>query len=139
MKSDALLAQLDQSKLKPARLREQRASVTRQLLKRSEVLKAEAFKHIETRDLAILFDVVDREYFDGNCTQVINDLDATLSFRLSKRMTSCGGTTTLEYESNPQQSGETKSSRSPWQQLCCLTHFACENRPRWAGSIATIP
>ena len=108
MKSDALLAQLDQSKLKPARLREQRASVTRQLLKRSEVLKAEAFKHIETRDLAILFDVVDREYFDGNCTQVINDLDATLSFRLSKRMTSCGGTTTLEYESNPQQSGETK-------------------------------
>lgn len=99
MKSQELLTQLDRSKLKPAQLRHQRDNVTRSLLKRSDILKAEAFKHISTRDLAILFEVVDQEYFGGCCAQTLEEQDATLSFRLSKRMTSCGGTTTLEYES----------------------------------------
>ena len=105
MKSQELITQLDRGKLKPAQLRRQRDKVTQSLLDRSEILKAESFQHIATRDLAILFDVVDQEYFGGCCSQVINEQGATLSFRLSKRMTSCGGTTTLEYETSSADEG----------------------------------
>jgi len=108
MRRQELLTKLDQSKLKPAKLREQRAAVTNQLLRRSEVLKAKTFKHIATTDLAILFDVIDNEYFDGQCRKTVDELDASLTFRLSKRMTSCGGTTTLEYEQNHQEEEKKK-------------------------------
>lgn len=95
-----LLEAIDRSKTKPARLRQQRDIVSRRLIEKSDVLKSSSFKHISTFDLQLLFRLIDEEYFDGQCTQNIQDSNADLTFRLSKRMTSCGGTTTMETESH---------------------------------------
>lgn len=97
MRHDGLLEALDQSKSSPARLHDQRNIVTQQILQDSEVLKNSDFKRIATQDLQLLFQLIDEEYFQGQCAKSIRDSKTELTFRLSKRMTSCGGTTTMEY------------------------------------------
>lgn len=94
-----LLEVIDRTKTRPAQLRQQRDIVSRRLIRESEVLKGSSFKHISTSDLQILFRLIDEEYFEGQCTRNIHDSKTELSFRLSKRMTSCGGTTTMETDS----------------------------------------
>lgn len=102
MRQENLLEAIDQSKTQPARLRQQRSQINRQLLSRSEVLKNSDFKRIATQDLQLLFQLIDEEYFRGQCAKTMHDSKSELTFRLSKRMTSCGGTTTMEYAKRKQ-------------------------------------
>lgn len=93
---NGLLDAIDKSKTKPDQLHIQRDLVTRKLLDESEILKNSSFKRIATNDLQLLFRLIDEEYFEGQCAKTIHDSKTELTFRLSKRMTSCGGTTTME-------------------------------------------
>lgn len=52
------------------------------------------FHRITTMDLEMAFDAVDGVYFEGNCRKLLEKEGHSLSFRLAKRMTHCGGTTT---------------------------------------------
>ncbi len=94
--SEGLFEAIDKAKTKPARLHLQRDLITRKLLDESETLKNSSFRCIATNDLQLLFQLIDEEYFNGQCAKTIHDSKTELTFRLSKRMTSCGGTTTME-------------------------------------------
>lgn len=96
MSSHGLLNAVDRPKTAPAQLTHQRNYVSQQLLRDSAFLKQSSFKRIATTDLQLLFDLIDQHYFGGACGREIANSQSQLSFRLSKRMTSCGGTTTME-------------------------------------------
>ncbi len=65
-----------------------------EVLKRSENLGAGNFTSIALTDLRLLFDLYDAAFFDGLLGAMLGADRAELSFRLSRRMTRVGGTTT---------------------------------------------
>ena len=64
------------------------------LLRTSSWIKAPNFTSIHSRDLDFLFDQYDRLFFDGNLGHAARANNTPLHFRVSKRMTRVGGTTT---------------------------------------------
>lgn len=91
-----LLEAIDQAKTKPDLLRRKRDEVSKRVIESSELIKNSKFKCISTGDLRLLFQFIDESYFNGECSQAVAQTGSDLTFRLSKRMTSCGGTTTME-------------------------------------------
>lgn len=63
------------------------------LLRGSSYLAAPNFRAIHTDDLSRLFEFYDELFFEGRCGVAARQGENHLSFRLSKRMTSAGGTT----------------------------------------------
>jgi len=61
------------------------------LFSRSRELREANFRHIQTRDLELLFEAYDREFFEGCCRAAL--AGRRLDFRLSPRMTKAAGHT----------------------------------------------
>jgi len=68
-------------------------------LRNSPNLKSPQFQKISNADLGMLFQITDEEIFDGLLGQLCERSSSRpLSFRLSTRMTTCGGMTTMQRE-----------------------------------------
>ena len=72
-----------------------------------------------------------QHYFDGECNKAIRDSDASLDFRLSRRMTSCGGTTTMEMAGK--NDGEVKQFEIAVATTLFVRHFSYQevSESRW--------
>jgi hypothetical protein len=62
------------------------------VLQHSRHIRSASFTAIHPEDLAFCFEAYDRYFFDGRCRRALNG--RKLTFRLSRRMTRVGGTTT---------------------------------------------
>jgi hypothetical protein len=93
---DADLAVLARDlRLRGSEAAERATSIYRDTLRGSAHLDGGNFTRIGTSDLRRLFDLYDARYFDGRLRTAVREQAAgPLGFRLSKRMTSVGGTTT---------------------------------------------
>ncbi len=89
------LAQRVSSLLVPAPVvRSKTSAIYQDALRKSTHLQQGNFKSISTEDLQRLFDCYDAEFFQGALRQEVNtQAGGRLTFRLSRRMTSTGGTT----------------------------------------------
>ena len=86
------LAGLVQSLDLPETARAQRLLHVREhLFSRSQDIRQPDFHRIHTRDLALLFEAYDREFFDGQCRETLNG--SRLDFYLSRRMSRAAGNT----------------------------------------------
>ena len=76
-------------------------SAAKFVLRNSESISSPNFNEISSADLGLLFQITDEHFFDGTvgrlCEQKAN---RPLSFRLSTRMTSAGGMTTMSEKTN---------------------------------------
>ncbi len=72
-----------------------RGEICHRMVAQSPTLKQHDFDAIQTKDLARLFSHYDDLFFQGSFGSVFEELDRQLTFRLSKRMTSTGGTTSF--------------------------------------------
>lgn len=69
------------------------------VLRNSANLRSPQFKKISSADLGLLFQITDEQIFDGLLGQLCEHSSGKpLSFRLSTRMTTCGGMTTMQRE-----------------------------------------
>ncbi len=77
--------------------RQQRQQVVYQhLLRNSDSIASPNFKTISAADLGLLFHTIDENFFDGRVANACESKSyRPLSFRLSTRMTSAGGMTTM--------------------------------------------
>jgi hypothetical protein len=73
-------------------IEEQVSEIQSEILKRSAHIKQRNFEEIHAQDLDLLFVAYDQTFFDGLCRQALNG--RSIGFRLSRRMTRSGGTTT---------------------------------------------
>lgn len=64
------------------------------VLKQSPWIKDGNFAALHSRDLEFLFAAYDKTFFEGTLNSSLTGLRAPLTFRVSKRMTRVGGTTT---------------------------------------------
>ncbi len=64
------------------------------ILRDSASLDAANFNLVDSDDLASLFDRYDQLFFDQTCKRRLDELPASISFRVSSRMTRAGGRTT---------------------------------------------
>lgn len=83
---------LKQSQFPPEAAHERRTQIGRALRANSRYVQVENFEVISHEDLSILFDEYDRRLFSGAIREALQETE--LRFRLSKRMTRSGGTTT---------------------------------------------
>jgi hypothetical protein len=72
-------------------------SVYRYMLTNSRFVRTGNFKQICSSDLGLLFQITDEYFFEGEAGRLCEQLaDRPLAFRLSTRMTSAGGMTTMQ-------------------------------------------
>lgn len=77
-------------------------TIYRFVLQNSKNFTSPHFQKISNADLGMLFQITDEAIFDGLLGQLCERSSARpLSFRLSTRMTSCGGMTTMQRENRP--------------------------------------
>jgi hypothetical protein len=87
-----------------------RKAVRSSLIRRSSNVTQGNFDKLAPKDLRILFEEYDSEFFDGFLQDMLTERDSPpVSFRLSKRMTSAAGAT--KYRRLPASSGETDAYR----------------------------
>ncbi len=91
-----LLALVKRRRFSAAQRQEKRTDVRLHVLQNSPHVTTGNFKSLSPADLGLLFHAVDESYFDGLVASVCEiRSDKPLAFRLSSRMTSSGGMTTM--------------------------------------------
>jgi len=89
------------------------------LIRRSSNVTQGNFDKIAAKDLRILFEEYDSEFFDGFLQDMLTERDfPPVSFRLSKRMTSAAGATI--YRRLPATSGETNAYKSRFELVIAI-------------------
>ena len=89
-----LLDHIYKSKRRLPEIRADVRCIYENLLAESRWIRSGNFTSIHSRDLEFLFARYDQTFFDGLLSQTIQRVGAPLTFRVSKRMTKVGGTTT---------------------------------------------
>ena len=92
------------SPLRPETRKRKTDSVYRHVMSNSRSLSSGNFKTISSEDLGLMFQITDEQFFDGRVGQLCEvRADRPLSFRLSTRMTSSGGMTTMQTSHHQQK------------------------------------
>lgn len=81
-----------QAKPEDAAIRQRLDGIHRHMLAHSSYIRKPAFESIHPNDIEMLFRAYDEQFFDGQCVRALQC--RKLRFRLSRRMTRAGGTTT---------------------------------------------
>jgi hypothetical protein len=89
-----LLDHIYKSKRRLPEIRADVSTIYSGLLAESQSIREGNFTSIRSQDLEILFAKYDETFFDGLLYETIERSGAPISFRISKRMTKVGGTTT---------------------------------------------
>jgi hypothetical protein len=66
------------------------------MLRNSESIRRPNFEQLSSSDLGLLFHVTDEQFFHGKLGQACETTARPLKFRLSRRMTTSGGMTTMQ-------------------------------------------
>lgn len=83
-----------------AEIQARQLAISRQLLETSKYIDASNFTQFHPNDLRQLYRLYDEEFFQGEVQSLLGD--SPLTFRISSRMTSSGGTTARRiFRSNP--------------------------------------
>jgi hypothetical protein len=85
------------------------------VLERSGTIRAGNFTVIAARDLRLLFDLTDAAFFGGLLGASIREDDAEFTFRLSRRMTRVGGSTTVLREGGRGAAGPGGRARARYE------------------------
>lgn len=104
-----LLDHIRRSKRRLPEIRADIRSIYSELLAESRWIRQANFTSIHSQDLEFLFERYDETFFDGLLAETIHRSETPISFRVSKRMTKVGGTTTryrLARSAGPQASYE---------------------------------
>ena len=92
-----LLKQVQQQQLSRSTREDSSRLIHKYMLTNSRFVRTGNFRDICNSDLGMLFQITDEQYFSGNVSRVCEQTaDRPLSFRLSTRMTTSGGTTTMQ-------------------------------------------
>jgi len=92
---------LQQRKIQAPALREKQNAVFRFVLRNSPNISDGQFRTISNADLGLLFQITDEHFFDGMLGGICEQASSKpLSFRLSTRMTTTGGMTTMQQSRN---------------------------------------
>lgn len=83
---------VEERELSPSTIEARREDVRRRVVEASDHLDGPHFTRIHPHDVERLFDGIDERFFDGLLGR--HEARSRLAFRLSSRMTSCGGKTT---------------------------------------------
>lgn len=89
-----LLNQIRRKQQPLEEVREQTREIHDVLLAESRTIREANFTSIHSNDLALLFDLYDEMFFDSHLGPATRANNTPLTFRISKRMTRVGGTTT---------------------------------------------
>lgn len=118
-------------------LRDLRDEVFREVIRRSDQISNGNFKVISNEDLGILFHAIDDYFFDG-CVASVCEQESSkpLSFRLSTRMTTSGGMTTMQQTRGrrPKREFEIAIATTPLFETykldanACVGGIVCQNR-----------
>ena len=91
-----LLNIVNQRHLTGVQREDRRKLVFQHLIRNSKLIGSGNFAAISSEDLGTLFHAIDENYFDGTVSALCEETAASpLKFRLSTRMTSSGGMTTM--------------------------------------------
>ena len=95
MKRHPLIQQLERIPDDPSLRRKRQQAVHRFMLANADERFSANFSSIKTADLGLLFHTIDEQYFNGDVSRYLESTYARpITFRLSTRMTMCGGMTT---------------------------------------------
>ena len=105
---------------------DRRKSIHSALIAKSGYVSSGDFKRIASSDLETLFEEYDRQYFRGFVSETLQTIGPTsVAFRLSKRMTSVGGSTSLRKKKTP-QGVWCPYSRSQSRSICSTSNSRVE-------------
>lgn len=90
-----LLQAISDAPLKRQEINKRQHTIHEFMLSNSESLAEPNFQQISTADLGLLFHVTDEQFFNGQVGRACESLSGPLKFRLSRRMTTSGGMTTM--------------------------------------------
>jgi hypothetical protein len=108
--------------------------VFRQVLRGGQAIAAPNFDSVSAGDLRIIFEEIDESFFDGAIIRALTALKYPLRYRISRRMTSSGGTTTMRSTSRMRREFEIAvSSTLLFQSFrdrhpISVTGLVCNNR-----------
>lgn len=105
-----LLDHIRRSKRRLGDIRDDVRGIYSGLLTESRSVSNGNFTSIHSRDLEHLFESYDELFFDGLLSETVRRAGAPLTFRISKRMTRVGGTTTKYRHARPRGSREPGTS-----------------------------
>lgn len=112
-----LLRIVHQRKLTPAARTASLDSIYQHMLTNSRCVRTGNFQDVCSSDLGLLFQITDEYFFDGEVGKVCErQADRPLAFRLSTRMTSAGGMTTMQtshHRRNPKKEFEIAIATTP--------------------------
>lgn len=103
------------SQFSPSQLVNFRSSIRNEILESSEHILTPNFDSLSSNDIQALMNIYDQRYFDCSCRKLIAQNEESLSFRVSTRMTSTGGKTTIEVV-DEQVAGQHDANRPPGNQ-----------------------
>ena len=99
MQSRKLQKLIQQRQLPPPARKEKQAAVYQFVLRNSANINDGHFRTISNADLGLLFQITDEHFFDGMLGSLCEQASSRpLAFRLSTRMTSTGGMTTMQQD-----------------------------------------
>ena len=102
-----LLRFIRSRKFAPARRKAMQSEVFEHLVLNSSNMRSGNFDVVSAADLGMLFCVTDELFFDGAITRYVEThVEKPLTFRLSTRMTTAGGTTTMTNPGGPRRESE---------------------------------
>ena len=102
-----LLAIVKQRRFSTQQRATRQTDVYRHVLQNSQRISTGNFSSLAPADLGMLFHAIDENFFDGCLATACEKSTARpLTFRLSTRMTSSGGMTTMQYSGKPRPAAE---------------------------------
>ena len=113
MKNKSLLEIITRDQLARAELKYRQHSIFEFMLRNSDSIRTPNFRQLASQDLGLLFQVTDELFFDGHLGRACESLARPLSFRLSKRMTTSGGMTTMTKTVNQRKDFEIAIATTP--------------------------
>ena len=93
--SHSLQPLIEQLQLDRSQIQQRRNEVRHQILSASRSIQQDNFHSIHQQDLVELFAIYDQVFFDNRFGKQFETNEHGLTFRLSSRMTSTGGTTSF--------------------------------------------
>ncbi len=104
---------ITRGKLTRADLQARQRAVFEFMLMNSDSIVTANFQQIASQDLGLLFHITDELFFNGKLGHTCEARSGPLRFRLSKRMTSSGGMTTMTKKKNKRSEFEIAIATTP--------------------------
>lgn len=120
---------------RPGSIFERQAAIKTRILDVEPRFREGQYSALSAQHLALLFDLIDLHAFAGRIRDLLNDAGHSLTFRLSQRMTHCGGKTTTRVK----QGSSKKDFEIAIAPRLIFETFAVQNTAVVTGNICADP